>query len=222
MPDDQRAEALSLLLGFLDDEPFTQRIARLEFALEGKVAEQVPELLAAHAVGEGLLHAALLTRASLGRINDLIHAAAISLALPHLLAPGEVLSRPSLAAGNDSSRPFDVETDRRVAEFKLSRWRGSDAARKRQVFKDLVHLSADQSGRSAELYVLGSQPAHFLRTTRSPATWGLDKFPTSRTLFTERFGSLDVPISEFVLGPGNRVEIVDLEKRLPDIFLALP
>jgi hypothetical protein len=38
-------------------------------------------------------------------------------------------------------------------EFKFAVWQpGSNAARKRAVFHDLVHLAADQSGRRAELY----------------------------------------------------------------------
>ena len=42
-----------------------------------------------------------------------------------MLEPGERLAnRPSLAAGNDPSRTFDLETDRRVAEFKLAIWNG--------------------------------------------------------------------------------------------------
>lgn len=72
--------------------------------------------------------------------------------------------------GNDSTRPYAVATDRRVAEFKLSRWDGHDAGRKRHLFKDLVHLAAaDHACRTVELYVLGSRPAQFLRTTRSVA-----------------------------------------------------
>jgi hypothetical protein len=66
--------------------------------------------------------AALTGRESLGRLNDLIHAAGIVVALPHLLEDGEEIAvRPSLAVGNDPSRPFHLETDRRVAEFKLAR-----------------------------------------------------------------------------------------------------
>jgi hypothetical protein len=111
-----------------------------------------------------------------GRINDVIHAVAIALTLPRLLEPGERLKRPSLAAGNDPSRPFDIETDRRAAEFKLSRWTGHDAGRKRQLFKDLVHLAAaDVSERSVELYVLGTRPQQFLTTTSSTAGWALNR-----------------------------------------------
>jgi hypothetical protein len=107
-----------------------------------------------------------------GRLNDLVHAATITLTLPLILEPGERLTnRPSLAAGNDPTRPFDVETDRRVAEFKVEIWsgNGTDAMRKRTVFHDLVHLAADTSDRRAELYVVGPQPVRFLLRSRTTA-----------------------------------------------------
>ncbi|MDX6319012.1 MAG: hypothetical protein QOD35_2412 [Nocardioidaceae bacterium] len=91
-----------------------------------------------------------------------------------LLRPSDQLAkRPSPAAGNDPTRPFDLETDRRIAEFKLAVWSasGSDAMRKRGVFKDLVHLAADDSGRRAELYLAGPKPLRFLRGSRSTAAW---------------------------------------------------
>jgi hypothetical protein len=137
------------------------------------------------------------------------------------LEPDEILRRPSLAAGNDPSRPYDVETDRRVAEFKLARWDGHDAMRKRQVFKDLVHLAADASGRRAELYVLGERPLRFLRETGSSAEWGLDRFPATRQLFRERFGSLAVPISAVTDRTAGHVRIIDLAERLPRLFGSL-
>jgi hypothetical protein len=47
-------------------------------------------------------------------------------------------------------------------EFKFAVWQpGSNAARKRAIFHDLVHLAADQSGRRAELYCVGPQSARF-------------------------------------------------------------
>jgi hypothetical protein len=140
------------------------------------------------------------------------------LALGKILEPGETLRRPSLAAGNDPTRPYDVETDQRIAEFKLSQWRGSDAARKRQTFKDLVHLAADDSDKTAQLYVLGDRPIKFLQTSRSTAAWGLDRFPTTQTVFTNRFGPLDMKIREFTEGPAGHVQIIDLATLLPDVF----
>lgn len=223
MPGDQDLQAaLTALIPFLAGTPLTTRIAALEHDLENCVRGDLDEILDARGVSPELLRGAMLVRVRLGRVNDLIHAAAIALALAVLLEPGEVLRRPSLAAGNDPSRPYDVETDHRIAEFKLSRWGGADAGRKRQLFKDLVHLAADGSDRRAELYVLGDRPLRFLQETRSKASWGLDRFPSSRKLFEARFGTLEVPIREFTNGPGARVELVDLEERLPDLFAPLP
>lgn len=83
--------------------------------------------------------AAVETRREVGRINDLIHAAAIVTLLPQILELDEKLEgRPSLAAGNDSTRLYDLTTDRRVAGFKFSEQKGPDAMRKRNTFKDLV------------------------------------------------------------------------------------
>lgn len=192
---DDFASALKALGTFLDRGPLTTSIADLEEALEDSTQENVEDLLKAAAVSPNLLRGAMIVRARIGRINDVIHAAAIALSLPELLEPGEVIARPSLGAGNDPSRPFDLETDRRVAEFKLASWKGSDAARKRQTFKDLVHLAAEESNRSAELYVLGEKPIHFLETSTSKASWGLDRSPPIQKLFAEHFGSLAMTIS---------------------------
>lgn len=88
---------------------------------------------------EELLEAALLVRQHAGRINDLIHAMMIVRALPKILEPGErIARRPSLASGNDPSRKFDLETDRRVAEFKAAGWKGRDTMRKRMLVADLA------------------------------------------------------------------------------------
>lgn len=219
MGHDREFEAAArALVRFIRDEPLTTKIADIEHDLDGSSQSDIEAIVSARGISSDLLRGALLVRGRLGRINDLIHAAGISLALPELMEPGEVLRRPSLAAGNDPSRPYDVETDRRVAEFKLARWDGHDAMRKRQVLKDLVHLAADTSGRRPELYVLGERPLRFLRTTRSAASWGLDRSPATRELFVERFGSLDASISAFTNGPGSHVALINLEDRLPHLF----
>lgn len=198
--------------------PLTANIAGLERELEGAKKSEVGALLRERGISAEVLRAGMLARAKLGRINDVIHATAIALALPELLTADEVLKRPSLAAGNDPSRPFDVETNKRIAEFKLARWQGQDAMRKRQVFKDFVQLAADDSGRAAELYVLGDRPIHFLHTSKSTAAWGLDRDPATRVLFEKRFGSLTTAITDFTAGPGAAVRLVDLETERPDLF----
>lgn len=214
------ATRLAPLTDFLGSSPLTAAVAELEYALEGCGAEEVTRRLEEQNVSAELLGAAFLARNEFGRINDVIHAAAIAISLQSLLEPGEVLKRPSLAAGNDPSRPFDVETNRRIAEFKLARWDGHDAGRKRQLFKDLVHLAAYDAGdRRAELYVLGNRPATFLATTRSTAAWALNRISDkTRVLFEHRFGSVETPIPEFVRGAAAHVQVIDLEEILPQHF----
>lgn len=211
---------LKPLTSFLGTSPLTLAIAELEHALDGCTTEELVSRLNERGVSAELLRAAFDARREFGRINDVIHATSIAITLRHVLEPGEVLKRPSLAAGNDPSRPFDVETDRRFAEFKLSRWDGHDAARKRQLFKDLVHLAAlEPDGRQAELYVLGSRPIRFLTTTISTAAWALNRMSdTTRGLFEQEFGSLQIRIPAFVSGPAAHVRIIDLEEVLPEYF----
>ncbi len=216
--DSELADAVEIVVGFLAVKPLTAGIAELEHELDGCTVDGLQAVLEDHGVSLELLRSALVVRSRLGRVNDLVHASAIMVALPHILDSGETLCRPSLAAGNDSSRPYDVESDRRIAEFKLARWDGADAMRKRQLVKDLVALAADTSGKKAELYVIGDRPLRFLTETMSKMSWALDRAPGARALFETRFGSLDVKVSAFVRGDGARVEIIDLEKRLPALF----
>jgi hypothetical protein len=217
VPSDGFEQALAELLSFLE-QPLTQTIKQLEYALAGCEAEDIASVIGQYGIQPHLLPAALFVRDRLGRINDVIHATAIAVALPEILEPGEELQRPSLAAGNDPTRPFDLETDRRIAEFKLARWRGADAMRKRQLFKDFVHLAVEPSDRCRHLFVLGSEPIQFLETSRSTAGWALDRFPAARAVWAEHFGSLEVEIREFTATGGNYVEIVDLEHRWPALF----
>jgi len=216
--DRQLADSIEPLTAFLASSPLTAAIAELEQHLDGLERDQIEAVTEASGIDRDLLAAAITVRRNLGRISDLIHAAAIVLVLPFVMEDGEQISnRPSLAAGNDPSRPFDIETNRRVAEFKLSQWAGADAMRKRQTFKDLVHLAADTSGRQPELFVAGEAPGRFLRSSRSTASWALDRSPASRELFIERFGALSMTVADFTSGPAARVRITDLTSMLPEI-----
>jgi NTP pyrophosphatase (non-canonical NTP hydrolase) len=207
-----------LRLGLFLTSPLTKRIADLEFALAGLSAADIPATIEAASIDVRLLQSALTARGEFGRLNDLVHAAAICLLLPHILEEGETITvRPSLAAGNDPSRPFDLETDRRIAEFKFSGWKGADGMRKKQTFKDLVNLAADESGRRAELYVVGQQPIHFLRTSKSTAAWALDRSPAVARLFVERFGPLETPVADFTGSAGSRVHLADVTEFVPDL-----
>jgi hypothetical protein len=216
-------EAFAQLAAFLSAGRLTGVVGDLERDLAGADAPAVRSAVNVAGFVPDLLTAAFLVRRDLGRLNDLIHATAICLALPTILEPDERLTnRPSLAAGNDATRTFDVETDRRIAEFKLALWSSTNAMRKRGVFHDLVHLAADTSGRQPELYVVGEEPLRFLRGSRSHASWGLNRGAEStRALFMARFGPLDMPIREFTNGPAAHVRLVNLADVLPQVRDAL-
>jgi hypothetical protein len=209
---------LAAVGAFLDQAPLRTTVAELEIALTGCGAEQAAQVASAHGVTAELLRSAFAARDALGKLSDLIHAAAIALALPHLLESGETLVRPSLAAGNTPERLFDVETDRRIAEFKLARWDGNDGGRQQPTVKDLVRLAADGSGRTAELYVCGQRPITWLQSTRSPVRQQLRRYQAAVAAFRTGFGDPEIAVSDFVSGAGARVRLIDLEQRLPDLF----
>jgi hypothetical protein len=137
--------------------------------------------------------------------------------LPLILEDGEhVKIRPSLASGNDPSRPVDVETDRRVAEFKLAVWKGADAMRMRKVVADLVHLALAGTGRRAQLFVAGTKPIRFLRTSTMPMQWALGRAsPVLREQFAARFGDEVILIKDFTANNAADVELIDLTAVLP-------
>lgn len=201
---------------FFAQEDLSSRVVRLEARLEGADTETVDARVEPEGMTDDLIRGALLVRQHAGRVNDLIHAAMIVRALPKILEPGErIVRRPSLAAGNDPSRKFDVETNRRVAEFKAGQWKGRDAMRKRGLVADLVGLVLGRGELRGELYVLGRLPIDFLRNSNSTMEWALGRSsPNLRHTYEQRFGSAALTVQEFTNGPAAGVALVDLAELL--------
>ncbi len=221
MRDPSLSQSLEILSAFLGRRPLADAIARLEATTEHATALEVRAAALSAGVDAGLLAATLTARRELGSLGDLIHAVAIMTLLPELLEDGETLvNRLSLGVGSDPGRPFDVETNLRVAEVEFGVWTGQDAIRKRELFRDLVRLAADPSGRRPELLVLGAEPRRFLETSRSKASWALARSPGALRLFTERFGDVSVSVAAFTAGPGARVRVIDVAPMLPAGILA--
>lgn len=167
-----------------------------------------------------LLVSALRARRDLGRINDIVHATAILVSLPALLEANEVIRRPpSLTAANVHSRRFDLETNRRLAEFRFAVWDGSDVGRQRGLVADLAHLALhDQTDRRLrQLYVVGERPIEFLRTTRSKLISALARGGRVKTDLVEAQVDLEMPISEFLRDLAGDVELIDLCERVPEV-----
>ncbi|WP_328655993.1 hypothetical protein [Nocardia salmonicida] len=220
---DGLAESFATLSRFLTEHDLTAHLAAAEADFQHAGSAASREVIARYGFSDDLLDAALAVRARVGRLNDVIHATVIARVLPAILEEGEVVSRrPSLGAGNDPSRPFDLETDRRIAEFKVAQWKGADTMRKRGVVSDLVHLALDESGRRAQLFVVGALPVRFLTASKSTIAWALGRSsPHTRARFEQRFGpATDFTVADFARVHGRHIELVDLATLVPS--LALP
>jgi hypothetical protein len=209
--------AMEQVAGFLGDGRVTGLLNDLAGELDGADADAADGTATNAGFTPKLLTEALALRGHFGRLNDLIHAAAMTMALPQLLEDDEVVAqRPWLAADRDPAHAFDLETDRRVADFNLAVWTGKDAPRKRALFQGLVHLTAQPSDRRRELYVAGEAPLRFLRSSRSSVAWALNRGPAAtKSLYLERFSDLGMTIREFTEGPAAQVRLVNIGDVLP-------
>jgi hypothetical protein len=161
------AVALDAIERFIGTD-LTTRIADLEWTVKGCDAGQCAHKSVAAGVTSELLSAAYSLKRAAGQINVLIHAVGGLLLLPQIMEPGERIEYVSLGAGN-TGREFDLETDRRVAEFKFIHWSGgADTIRQSSLFKDFYLLAEHPTPKRKELYVLDIKyPLKFLRGGRA-------------------------------------------------------
>jgi len=215
------ADAFATLVPVMAPGRLNDMVASLEQRLMGADAEHAVEMVADAGMSPDLLHAALVVRRDIGRLNDLIHALAIGLTLKTLLEPGERITvTPSLAAGNNAAaQAFDLQTNRRCAEFKLSVWTGHDSQRMRGLFGALVNLvTHTPADCAAQLFVVGQRPRNWLTGTSSRVSWALDGAKRSTVAAVENLGApADMLISEFVAAHAADVEVVDLNKHIPNL-----
>lgn len=209
-------QALARVLDFLGSNPIRYRIQELEEGARVAGPEEARKFVDAAGVDLALLVAARSLKEAFGQLNVAIHAAGILLALPYVLEPAERVHYVSLGAGN-TGRTFDLETDRRVAEFKLIRWQGgADAGRQDSLFKDVFKLAGDMTERRKQLYVLEKQhPLRFLENRR--AITSVLRNATDRARFQERHPSVRV-VREYWDLVRDRVEIVDLMDVAPSVY----
>jgi hypothetical protein len=193
-----------------------KRISDLEQALAGKSREQATALVEADGITSEVLLAALMIKAMAGQINVIVHTLGILLSLPYLLEDGEVILGLSLGAGN-TGRSHDLETDRRVAEFKFITWRGgADTIRQNGLFVDLFNLANSDTTKRRELYVLGKrEPDRFLNGRRAiPSV--LTKHATVKARFDLRHASEGYKtVREYWNAVRSQVEIIDLCEKVP-------
>ena len=74
--------------------------------------------------------------------------------------------------------------------------------------------------RRPRVYVRGSRPIAWLKSTRSSIRQQLRRYRNELAAFEGTFGNPDVAVSTFMAGDGARVEVIDIEQRLPELFAA--
>jgi len=104
-----------------------------------------------------IYHSALEVKKLSAQIDEIVHAAGIIQCLSKILEKNEEVIDLSLASSSEGEG-IDLDTNKRIAEFKFARWQlqNANGMRKRQVFADLVNLYLHPTTKSKELYVFNA------------------------------------------------------------------
>ncbi len=209
------AEALALLEALTKTAGTTAWIGGLEGRLKGADGARVRSLLERESIGADTLDAAIQIKRMAGQINVLVHAIGIVNALPCILEPGEIVQSLSLGAGN-TGKAHDLETDRRVAEFKFTTWRGADTIRQNNLFADLFNLVNNPTTRAKYLYVVGKDiPMRFLENRRALDSVLKDAHLAAR--FKAANGDRYLTVRDYYATVRDQVQIVDLVGLVPGL-----
>ncbi|MDB4887864.1 MAG: hypothetical protein JWN79_3302, partial [Gemmatimonadetes bacterium] len=113
-------------------------------------------------------------------------------------------------AGN-TGRAFDLETDRRIAEFKFIDWQGgSETIRQNSLFKDFFLLEDEDTAKRRVMYVLDTTyPLKFLKAGRALESV-MSKQPKLMQRFRDRFDQRFQTVGEYYAAQGARVELVGI------------
>ncbi|RXK53900.1 hypothetical protein ESB00_17785 [Oleiharenicola lentus] len=162
-----------------------------------------------------VLLAALLVKKHSSQINEIVHALGILLALPSILEKGERVESLSLGAGN-TGKGFDLETNRRIAEFTFIQWQGgSEVIRQNKIFKDFFFLAEAETDKTRELYTIGTEwPMKFFKSGRRLANIlaGNAKLGTA---FRRKYPKTFEHVREYYGSKKEVVAVMDLCEHLP-------
>jgi hypothetical protein len=195
----------------------TTTLSGLETSLRGGDRAACLELVAAVEAHGDVLAAAGSIKQVAAQINVVIHALGILLCLPRVLEDGEQIEYVSLGAGN-TGRPFDLETDRRIAEFKFIRWQGGpEAIRQNSVFKDFYLMAESGSEKRKYLYVLETEhPLKFFNGGRALASV-LSRNVKLREDLRERFGDRFRTVREYYATRRGAIILQDVSPWVPGL-----
>jgi hypothetical protein len=191
------------------------RIANLESQLQGIDNQSCEALFAGQGINPSLLMAALIIKKASSQINEIVHALGIVLSLPYLLRQGEIIEYVSLGAGN-TGRPFDLETNFRIAEFKFTDWKGGpEAIRQNQLFKDFYLLAEYDTTKERYLYFVGATiPLKFFNGRRALSSV-MSRSNKLWATFQQQYGTQFTTVSDYYHYRQSHVKLVDLVTVVP-------
>jgi hypothetical protein len=196
-----------------------ERIASLERALTGAQGSEVSPRALSGGVSPDLFSGALLVKEMSAQINVIIHVVGILAALPRIMEPGERIVALSLGAGTGGrGRRWDLETDRRVAEFKFIHWQKSgNRVRENGVFVDVFRLAEDAGSRHRALYITGADTAvRFLESHRSIKSV-LRRHGDVASELHRRHGERFATVGDYWAASRDRLQVVELTSLVPGI-----
>jgi hypothetical protein len=201
--------ALKALAQF-QGESLTSNLAEIERNIVGLNARDLRTYCGGRGIDAKFMSSAVTIKQLAGQINVVIHAAGILCSLPHLLEAGEIVESVSLGAGN-IGRKFDLETNRRVAEFKFIDWRGGpESIRQNSIFKDFFDLAEYRGRKHRYLYVVDTHfPIRFLSGGRALSSV-LSKMPTIHESIRAKHGAGVTRVCDYFNINKDKVEICDV------------
>jgi hypothetical protein len=212
-------DAIHLLQTFRGAD-LTRTIGQIEKSLKGASSNGCAAVLTTCGARADVLGAAGLVKQLAGQINVVIHALGILLCLPHILRPDEVIDYVSLGAGN-TGRAFDLETNRRIAEFKFINWQGGpESIRQNSLFKDFYEMAECKSLKEKYLYVLGTEYGEKFFNGGRALSSVLKGNVTLRKKFTDKFGDRYRTVRDYYLPRKGLVVIQDVSPFVPELVAA--
>ena len=207
-----------MLINFMNSSDLTTRISKLETNLIGANSNLVSKIIPQEEIDMDMLRAALEVKKSISQIDVVIHSLGIINVLPYILEADEKVEYLSLGAGN-TGKKFDVETDRRIAEFKFINWSGnSDTIRQNTTFKDFFELVEYNTDKMKFLYIFDKEKVLKFFNNNRALTSILSKNEATKKHFFGLYGNKYTTVSQYYNDKMNMVDIVDLYDVCPDIF----
>lgn len=192
-----------------------ETISRLEDIFQKLNASDSKRDLEAWPIDAELLKSALILKLASAQINEVVHSVGILLSLPHILGLDENVEFLSLAAGN-TGRPFDLQTNHRIAEFKFIDWKGGpESIRQNSLFKDFYELAEYDTSKQRFLYVVGLEhPMKFFNGGRACKSVMSKNNPLWER-YSLRYSHFS-RVCEFYEHKKTEVNIVDLATIVPE------